>query len=103
MTSNIQQNTENAKHTEQISVKAVKGIDNLNSAAKQSLLSIKEIAEKIGIINDIAFQTNLLQLLKRQGPENTGKVLPWLRQRLVNLLNEVSSRQTILILWPILV
>jgi len=62
MTSNIQQNTENAKHTEQISVKAVKGIENLSTAANQSLKSIKEIAEKIGIINDIAFQTNLLAL-----------------------------------------
>jgi len=62
MTSNIQQNTENAQETEKISVIAAKGISEVEKAAKESLTSIKQIAEKITIVNDIAFQTNILAL-----------------------------------------
>jgi methyl-accepting chemotaxis protein len=62
MTSNIQQNTDNAKQTEQISVKAAESIKKGNEAAQNSVESMKEIADKISIINDIAFQTNILAL-----------------------------------------
>jgi len=62
MTSNIQQNTDNAQETEKISVIAAKGISDVEKAAKESLTSIKQIAEKITIVNDIAFQTNILAL-----------------------------------------
>jgi methyl-accepting chemotaxis protein len=62
MTSNIQQNTDNAQETEKISVMAAKGISEVEKAAKESLTSIKQIAEKITIVNDIAFQTNILAL-----------------------------------------
>jgi len=62
MTSNIQQNTDNAQETEKISVIAAEGISNVENAAKESLTSIKQIAEKITIVNDIAFQTNILAL-----------------------------------------
>ncbi len=62
MTSNIQQNSDNAKETEKISVKAADGIRKGNEAAQNSVQSMKDIAEKISIINDIAFQTNILAL-----------------------------------------
>jgi len=62
MVANIEQNALNAKTTEEISEKASLGITNLNDATSQSLASIKEIAQKITIINDIAFQTNILAL-----------------------------------------
>jgi methyl-accepting chemotaxis protein len=62
MTSNIQQNTENAKETEGISQKAAASIKKGNEATQNSVESMKEIAEKISIINDIAFQTNILAL-----------------------------------------
>ena len=62
MASNIQQNTENAQQTEKTSVIAATGISNVASSAQESLTSIKQIAEKITIVNDIAFQTNILAL-----------------------------------------
>jgi len=62
MVSNIQQNTDNAQQTEKISLKATEGIREGNNSTEVSVKSMKEIAEKISIINDIAFQTNILAL-----------------------------------------
>ncbi len=62
MVSNIQQNTENAKETEKISSQAAGSIKEGNKAAQNSMESMKEIADKISIINDIAYQTNILAL-----------------------------------------
>lgn len=62
MTANIQQNSDYSKETEKISISAAKNSEDVGTAAKNSLTSIHSIAEKIGIINDIAFQTNILAL-----------------------------------------
>ncbi len=62
MTANIQQNTDNAKQTEQIARSAEDGVNKVGQSAKDSLSSVRDISEKIGIINDIAFQTNILAL-----------------------------------------
>ena len=62
MTSNILQNTDNALQTDKISTIALDGVNKVGMASKESLVSIKEIAQKITIINDIAFQTNILAL-----------------------------------------
>ena len=59
---NIQQNTENAAHTEKISAIASKGIEEVKTRAIETNKANKEITEKIGVINDIAFQTNILAL-----------------------------------------
>ena len=62
MVSNIQQNTDNAQSTEKIALKSTEGIQQGNESTKISVESMKQIAEKITIINDIAFQTNILAL-----------------------------------------
>ncbi len=62
MASNIQQNNDNALQTEKISVKAADSVEKVGTASKESLKSIREIAEKITIIGDISFQTNILAL-----------------------------------------
>lgn len=62
MVSNIQQNTENARQTEAIAGKATESMVEMSKIGRESLDSIKVIAEKITIVNDIAFQTNLLAL-----------------------------------------
>lgn len=62
MSSNIQQNKENAQQTERISASAAKGMEKVAVSSQESLKSIKLIAEKISIIGDIAFQTNILAL-----------------------------------------
>ncbi len=62
MVSNIQQNTSNSKETEKIALKAAEEIKSGNDSTNKSVGSMKEIAEKISIIGDIAFQTNILAL-----------------------------------------
>ncbi len=62
MSSNIDQNTDNAMGTEKIALAAAKGIKEGSEATNTAVISMKEIAEKIRIINDIAFQTNILAL-----------------------------------------
>ncbi len=59
---NIQQNSDNAQETEKISILSREGIQEISSVAQKALNSNRIIAEKIGIINDIAFQTNILAL-----------------------------------------
>lgn len=62
MSTNIQQNSENAQLTEQISNTALTRLKESTESIHTSLTSIRNIAEKIAIINDIAFQTNILAL-----------------------------------------
>jgi methyl-accepting chemotaxis protein len=60
--SSIQQNSENAKSADNIASLSGKNMKSLTSASEKSLRSVKEITEKTGIINEIAFQTNILAL-----------------------------------------
>ena len=62
MSANIQQNSDNANETGKIAkISAVDIVEGTKSALS-AIASMKEIANKVGIINDIAFQTNLLAL-----------------------------------------
>jgi len=58
----IQQNTDNALQTEKIAVKVAEDIIEGNKAVNLTVQSMKEIADRISIIGDIARQTNLLAL-----------------------------------------
>ncbi len=62
MTASITQNTENAKVTDGMASKAAKEAAEGGQAVGQTVQAMKSIAEKIGIIDDIAYQTNLLAL-----------------------------------------
>jgi methyl-accepting chemotaxis protein len=62
MASNIQQNTDNAQQTEKIAIKAADEMKEGSTAVNQTVDSMKKIADKIGIIGEIARQTNLLAL-----------------------------------------
>lgn len=62
MAANIQQNTDNSHEADRISAKVVESIQKVGAASQESLLSIKNIADKINIVSDIAFQTNILAL-----------------------------------------
>jgi methyl-accepting chemotaxis protein len=62
MAANIEQNSDNAQQTEKIALLAESGMQKVERTANDSLLSVREIANKITIITDIAFQTNLLAL-----------------------------------------
>lgn len=62
MAGNIQQNTENAEATNTISSESAIKVQTVFESSKSSLERIVEIAEKVSIIGDIAFQTNILSL-----------------------------------------
>jgi methyl-accepting chemotaxis protein len=62
MTASISQNTENAKVTDGIATKASVEATEGGEAVTATVSAMKSIAEKIGIIDDIAYQTNLLAL-----------------------------------------
>lgn len=62
MVSNVDQNSENAKEAERLANNVNENIDSVGNSSKDSLEAIETIAEKISVINDIAYQTNILAL-----------------------------------------
>ncbi|TVM32831.1 methyl-accepting chemotaxis protein [Oceanidesulfovibrio marinus] len=62
MTANIRQNADNAKQTEEIATRAADDAQQGGAAVHQAVDAMKNIAEKISIIEEIARQTNLLAL-----------------------------------------
>jgi len=62
MTASVEQNTDNAKVTDNIAAKAAREAGEGGEAVGKTVDAMKLIADKIGIIDDIAYQTNLLAL-----------------------------------------
>ncbi|MEH3024397.1 MAG: methyl-accepting chemotaxis protein [Pseudomonas oryzihabitans] len=62
MSASIAQNTENAKVTDGMAGKAAREAGEGGQAVRETLVAMKTIADKIGIVDDIAYQTNLLAL-----------------------------------------
>jgi methyl-accepting chemotaxis protein len=62
MSASINQNTENARTTDDMAATSSKEASEGNVAVKETVEAMKQIAAKIGIIDDIAYQTNLLAL-----------------------------------------
>ncbi|MDH4762596.1 methyl-accepting chemotaxis protein [Pseudomonas sp. SORGH_AS199] len=62
MSASITQNTENAKVTDGMAGKAAREAGEGGQAVGETLVAMKTIADKIGIVDDIAYQTNLLAL-----------------------------------------
>jgi methyl-accepting chemotaxis protein len=62
MNSSIAQNTENAKMTEAIATQSANEAGEGGAAVSETVKAMAEIADKISIIEDIAYKTNLLAL-----------------------------------------
>ncbi len=62
MSASVNQNAENAKLTDGMATKSSKEAVEGGNAVNQTVEAMKSIANKIGIIDDIAYQTNLLAL-----------------------------------------
>jgi methyl-accepting chemotaxis protein len=62
MNATIRQNAENAGATEGIAQRSARDAEESGKAVADAVVAMKEIAEKIGIIQELAYQTNLLAL-----------------------------------------
>jgi methyl-accepting chemotaxis protein len=62
MSSSITQNAENSRATEQMASSGAKNAEESGAAVTQTVQAMKDIAERISIIEEIAYQTNLLAL-----------------------------------------
>jgi methyl-accepting chemotaxis protein len=62
LNASVQQNTENAKVTEQMATKSATEAEQGGNAVTETVSAMKNIAQKIGLIEDIAYKTNLLSL-----------------------------------------
>jgi methyl-accepting chemotaxis protein len=62
MNATIKQNADNAMQTEKIALKSAADAQESGKAVSQTVTAMKEIAQKISIIEEIARQTNLLAL-----------------------------------------
>lgn len=62
MSANIQQNADNARETDKIATKASSDAERSGVAVREAVSMMKDIANKISIIGEIAGQTNLLAL-----------------------------------------
>jgi methyl-accepting chemotaxis protein len=62
MSATIVQNADNARQTESMASGSAKNAEQGGAAVQETLSAMKTIAERIGIIEEIAYQTNLLAL-----------------------------------------
>jgi methyl-accepting chemotaxis protein len=62
MSASITQNAENSKQMEKMAVKGARDSEESGGAVRESVSAMKQIAEKVSIIEEIAYQTNLLAL-----------------------------------------
>lgn len=62
MSANIEHNTSNALETNKIAVNTRRQVEAGKQAIEQTMKSMRTIAEKVGIVSEIAYQTNILAL-----------------------------------------
>jgi len=98
MTSSISQNSENAKITDGIAGKAAKEAADGGDAVNQTVAAMRTIAQKIGIIDDIAYQTNLLALnaaieAARAGAQGKGFAVVAAEVRKLAERSQVAARE----------
>jgi methyl-accepting chemotaxis protein len=62
MSASITQNAENSRKTQGIAADGAAAAEQSGAAVNETILAMRQIAEKIGIVEEIAYQTNLLAL-----------------------------------------
>lgn len=62
VTATVEQNAQNARQTETIATKTASDAEEGGKAVRETVEAMKKIAEKVTIIEDIAYKTNLLAL-----------------------------------------
>ena len=102
MSASINQNAESAKLTEDMATKSSDEAAEGGEAVKETVAAMKTIAEKVGIIDDIAYQTNLLALnaaIEAARLVSTAEGLRWLRLRSENSLSDHKLHRRKLVRW----
>lgn len=59
---NVQLNADNSQKTSNITLKTIEAIKDGNQSSEQSIAAMKDVTDKVKLINEIAFQTNILAL-----------------------------------------
>lgn len=98
MTASIAQNTQNSKTTDTIATKATREATEGGEVVKATVAAMKQIANKIGIIDDIAYQTNLLALnaaieAARAGDHGKGFAVVAAEVRKLAERSQIASRE----------
>ncbi|WP_269532142.1 methyl-accepting chemotaxis protein [Chitinimonas sp. BJYL2] len=62
ITASVAQNTENARVTDNIAMQNVEQAEAGGDAVRKTVQAMNQIAEKIGVVDEIAYQTNMLAL-----------------------------------------
>ncbi|WP_374357668.1 methyl-accepting chemotaxis protein [Chitinimonas sp.] len=62
VTASVTQNTDNARTTDSIANQNVEQAESGGEAVRRTVVAMNQIAQRIGVIDDIAYQTNLLAL-----------------------------------------
>lgn len=98
LTANIQQNTENAQETEKIATHASQEIMKGSLSVKETTEAMQMISEKIGVISEIAFQTNILALnaaveAARAGEHGKGFAVVASEVRSLAVRSQVAAKQ----------
>ena len=62
MSSSISQNAENSRETEEVATRGARDADESGRAVLETVTAMRTIAERVSVIEEIAYQTNLLSL-----------------------------------------
>jgi len=98
MSASIAQNADNARVTDDSARQATAEANEGGVAVRETVVAMKQIAEKISIINDIAYQTNLLALnaaieAARAGEHGKGFAVVAAEVRKLAERSQVSARE----------
>ena len=98
MSASIRQNAENAKVTDGMASQAAREAAVGGGAVNKAVAAMKQIADKIGIVDDIAYQTNLLALnaaieAARAGAQGKGFAVVAAEVRKLAERSQVAARE----------